>query len=821
MDNKFKFIENPSEQISNIKDYLFRILANWKWFVATIAIAMAIAYYINISSQKIYGLSTTIAVNEKQNPLFSSGTNIAFNWGGVSDKVESIRKSLTSRSHNEEVIRRLHFYIDYLKEGQFRKEDVYGETPFTLILQPNQYQLLNTLIKIEFIDDNRFELSVDFNEDENYKLINYKDETLTDFKADNKRFSKSFLIDEYINLPFLKAQIESKNNTKNLKGQLFYFQLKSINQVTGEYQNVRATGLMGTSLIELALSGPNKNRIVDYLNETVIVLSEHELDEKTNYARSTKEFIDAQFKNTSDSLKLIEDNIGKFKQDNSIYELSTEGGEIYSQTVSLDKMQKQLGDRIEYFNNLENYIKTHTNFTNIPAPAIINIEDGSISGMVGELTKLSIKKEQLSKEVTANHPSLIAVNQEVETTRNVLLENLSSLKNATKISLNNSRNRLNSYNYELNKLPSKEQKLLNYQRKFSLTESNYVFLMQKRYEADIAIAASVSDISVLDSAKDTGQGSILPRKQFNYMIALLLGTIFPLFVIIAKEVLDSRIHSTEDIEKISPIPILGVVGNNSNNSNLAVFTNPKSGIAESFRALRSNIQFLFPRSTKDKCKTIIVTSSVSGEGKTFISLNMATVFALGGKKTILVGMDLRKPRISENFDILNGKGVVNYLIGEENIEAIIQKTKIRNLDVITSGPIPPNPSELLIGSATDELMGYLKENYDYIILDTPPIALVSDAVELLKYADSTIYVVRYMYSQKGMLKMINDKYKKEEISNISIVLNDFIVKLRYGGYGNAYGYGYGYGKYANGYHENEHRSMLRKVFGRKKGEGKS
>lgn len=819
MDNKFKFIENPSEQISNIKDYLFRILANWKWFVATIVIALAIAYYINISTQRIYGLKTTIAVNEKQNPLFSSGTNIAFNWGGVSDKVESIRKSLTSRSHNEKVINRLNFYVDYLKDGRFRIEDVYGETPFMLKLQPNQYQLLNTLIKIDFIDNQRFELSVDFNDNATYKLINYKDETLIDLEGNKKRFSKIFLVNEYINLPFLKAQIEPKNDLKDLKGQSFYIRLRSINQVAGEYQNVRATGLTGTSLIELSLSGPNKNRIVDYLNETVNVLAEHELDEKTNYARSTKEFIDAQFKNTSDSLRLIEDNIGKFKQENSIYELSAEGGEIFSQTISLDKIQEQLGDRIEYFNNLESYIKTHSNFTNIPAPAIINIEDGAISGLVGKLTELSIKKNKLSKEVTPNHPSLITIDQEVETTRNVLLENLSYLKNVTRITLNNSRNRLNSYNSELNKLPSKEQKLLNFQRKYSLTESNYVFLMQKRYEADIAIAASVSDISVLDSAKDTGQGSILPRTQFNYMIALLLGAILPLFVIIAKEVLDTRIHSTEDIEKISPIPILGVVGNNGSDSNLAVFYKSKSGIAESFRALRSNIQFLFTRNTKDKCKTIIVTSSVGGEGKTFISVNMATVFALGGKKTILVGLDLRKPKIFDDFGISNEKGVVNYLIGEENLEAVIQKTKIPNLDIIIAGPVPPNPSELLISSETDEMINRLKENYDYIILDTPPIGLVSDAVELLKYADSTLYIVRQNYSHKGMLKMINEKYIKEEISNISIVLNDFTMKSRYGGYANGYGYGYGYGygKYASSYVVEEMpKSLLKRIFKRKK-----
>ena len=213
---------------------------------------------------------------------------------------------------------------------------------------------------------------------------------------------------------------------------------------------------------------------------------------------------------------------------------------------------------------------------------------------------------------------------------------------------------------------------------------------------------------------------------------------------------------------------------------------------------------------KNECKTIIITSSVSGEGKTFVSINLATVFALGGKKTILVGLDLRKPKIFGDLEITNKIGVVNYLIGEESKENIIQKTKIENLDVITSGPVPPNPYELLINSATEDLINSLKEEYDYIILDTPPIGLVSDALELLKYVDSTVYVVRQGYSQKGMLKMINEKYRKKEISNISIVLNYFEIKSKYG-----YGYGYGYGKYSNGYHEVEEKSILRKIFKRK------
>ena len=540
MENQFKFMQNPKEHISDIKDYIFRVLANWKWFVLSIVIAFGIAYYYNISAPRLYGLSSTIAVKEKTNPLFSTGTNIAFNWGGVSDKVESIRKALTSRSHNEKVVRKLNFYIDYLQEGRFRKEDVYGKTPFKLILQPNQYQLLNTLIKIDFINEDSFNLTVDFGEHTSSSLINYKDEARKVIPVSQPLFSKVFSVDEYINLPFLKGQILRTDSIDTIAGSSYFLQLNSINQVTGRYQGVRANGLSGTSLIQLSLTGTNKNRIVDYLNKTIEVLAEDELAQKTNYARSTKAFIDAQFKNTSDSLKLIEYNIGKFKKENSIYDLSAQGGLIFDQTTGLDEMGKQLKDRIVYFENLEEYIQSNSNYAKIPAPAIINIEDASIATMMGELTRLSIKKNQLATEVTGNHPSLKLINAEIETARGVLLENLSSLKSTTVISLNNSKKRLNSYNYELDKLPNKEQKLLNFERKYSLTESNFVFLMQKRYEADIAIAASVSDITVLDSAKDTGQGAILPRLQFNYMIALLLGIILPLFVIVAIEILDSK-----------------------------------------------------------------------------------------------------------------------------------------------------------------------------------------------------------------------------------------------------------------------------------------
>jgi capsular exopolysaccharide synthesis family protein len=810
MEQEFKILnsqtENVRENLSDIKGYFFRVLSNWRLFLITIPIALAVAYYVNISTERIYSLHSTIAVKEKQNPLFSTGTNIAFNWGGVSDKVESIRRVLSSRSHNEKVVRELEYYIDYLRQGRFRVEDVYGDTPFLVKLKTDKFQLTNTIITIEFIDNYRFKLSIDFGEESKVSMINYQNNKTHIYDVTTPTFSQEYKLDELIDLPFLNFTLTSVEGLGNISDKSYMIRFLSVDQSVSKYRKVNATSIPNTSLLNVSQSGPNKKRIVDYVNKTVDVLSIAALQDKTNYAFQTLDFITEQFKNTEDSLRLIESDIGKYKKSKGIYNLSLEGSQIFSETTGLDKNQRDLTDRLEYYNNLEDYINTSQNYIDVPAPAIVNIEDESIGEKIRVFTQLSTEKEKLKQEVTSNHPSLIALNQEIQTTKQILLENVSSLKNLLNLNIKNSKRRESDYNYQLKRLPEKEQKLLNFQRKYALTESNYLYLLQKGYEARTAIAATVSDITVLDSAKDTGQKSSKPRKPFNYMVGLLLGTLLPLFIIIAIEVLDTKIQTVEDIEGLSTIPILGVVGKKTTINNLSVFLKPKSTVAESFRALRSNIHFLFDRKKINESKTVMITSSISGEGKTFVSINMATVFALSGKKTILVGLDLRKPKIFGDFDIDNEEGVVNYLIGQKTIEEIIIPSKIENLDIITSGHVPPNPSELIMNSANEELMEYLKKNYEYIILDTPPVGLVADAFELVKYADVTLYVVRQGFTQKGMMKMINDKYAKKEVSNISIILNNFKIKSSYG-----YGHGYGYG-YGQGYHEVEKIPLYKKIF---------
>jgi capsular exopolysaccharide synthesis family protein len=269
---------------------------------------------------------------------------------------------------------------------------------------------------------------------------------------------------------------------------------------------------------------------------------------------------------------------------------------------------------------------------------------------------------------------------------------------------------------------------------------------------------------------------------------------------------NNSIQNTEDISKLTQIPLIGIIGVNKDSLSLAVFDKPKSALSEAFRAIRSSLQFLYKKQQVSGSKTLMITSSISGEGKTFCSINIATVFALSEKKTVILGLDLRKPRLADEFNLKNQTGVVNYLIKQNSLEEITHRTEVPNLDVILSGPIPPNPSELILSDAMREMILELKQKYDYIILDTPPVGLVSDALELAQFADVTLYIVRQNYTKKDMITLLNTRVKRGELNNASIVLNGYENKAKYGA-----AYGYGYGAYANGYHDEEEKLSVWKV----------
>jgi capsular exopolysaccharide synthesis family protein len=329
--------------------------------------------------------------------------------------------------------------------------------------------------------------------------------------------------------------------------------------------------------------------------------------------------------------------------------------------------------------------------------------------------------------------------------------------------------------------------------------------MQKLSEAKISKASATSDILLVDPPMRGG--AISPKPVQNYLLAGVLGLAIPFIIFIVFELLNNKVQSKEDIDKMTNIPFIGGVGHNPSNTNLIVKEKSKSGVAESFRALRSNLNYFTSNKTK---QVFMVSSSISGEGKTFTTINLATVFALSGKRTLIVGADMRRPKIFEDFGGSNANGLSTYLSELHEFNTVVQQTEIENLYFISGGPVPPNPSELLLKDRFDLFVRTALEKFDYVIIDTPPLALVTDAFVISKFVDHTVFVLRQNYSPKDFVRSIDEFYRLGKIKNISIMLNDIYKSgLGYGygqgySYSYSYGYGYGYGsrkKNGQGYYE--------------------
>jgi capsular exopolysaccharide synthesis family protein len=345
-------------------------------------------------------------------------------------------------------------------------------------------------------------------------------------------------------------------------------------------------------------------------------------------------------------------------------------------------------------------------------------------------------------------------------------------------------------------LPKTERELLNYKRNFTLNDNIYTFLLQKRSEAGIALASNVSDHRVIDKAKPENTLKVSPNNKLNYFIGILLGFLLPIGFISFKDFFNSKITNEYPVEDHTNIPIIGYVTHQKTANKGTVYEAPKSSIAEAFRAIRTNLQFLLV--DQQEVPVIAVTSSIAGEGKTFCSTNIAAIISMSNKRTLIVGMDLRKPQTHNQFDISNAKGLSNYLIHDATFDEIVLPTHIPKLYITPAGPIPPNPSELI---ETDRMRNFFteaKKHFDVIILDTPPVALVTDAIIISKYADVMIFVIRQNYTDKHALRFINNLYEQKKLPNLSLLINDIKIPQYVANYNYAYGYGY---KNGAGYYE--------------------
>ncbi|MBQ5454598.1 MAG: polysaccharide biosynthesis tyrosine autokinase, partial [Prevotella sp.] len=543
-----------------------------------------------------------------------------------------------------------------------------------------------------------------------------------------------------------------------------------------------------SSVVSIVMNGSNPGKIVEFTNMLMNEYVNRGLEKKNLVSENTIRFIDDELTGIQESLGSAESELKEFRTQNDLMNLDMQATQIYNNIQALERERAEMTVNVKIYKRLQDYIKEQIDDPeNLAAPSTMGIADPLLNQLVRDLVTLSQTKATQLLTQTEQHPQIVKLNEQIVTTKKTLLETINNLVINADMSLDEINKRIAKAVSETKVLPEKQQQLINYQRNFNFNDETYKYLMQRRAEAQILKASNTPDNEVLDVARLERTVRIAPRTSMNYLIALILGLLIPAVYLFLKDFFNVSISDRKDVEKLTSYPIVGQVAQTSSKDPLVVVNSPKSPIAESFRSIRTNVEFITQGKNQS---TILVTGDMQSIGKTFNAINVASIYALYGKKTVLLGFDLRKPKLFKEFGLNNNIGLSSFLSNKEPFESIIQSTTaIPSLDIITSGPIPPNPAELIASEKCDELFKLLRERYDYIIIDTPPVGLVTDAFLLMKHSDVNLFIVRQGVTNKNIFGTIIKDMESRGLK-MSIVLNGIQTNKGYGyGYGKKYGYG--------------------------------
>ncbi len=774
------------EDLINIKLIIFQILKFWKVYVAVLLIFLWIAYEYNKRQENIYELDALISVKDEQNPFFTTNMSLVFNWGGPSDKVNTIMTVFKSRRHNEKVVKQLKFYIRYYEKGKYYDIDLYGKIPFEVDLNPGAFQAVGIPFQVRFLSDDTFELSYRLDEKtEKIKLYNYETETSRIISAADipASFSKTYQTGEKIETPLFQGTVKRLKDRPLQTEKNYYFKFSDFHATVNAYRNVFVDNYKNnTSMIVLKRKGKNPLKIQDYLNTSIRILQEKLLRDKNSFATNTIRFIDSTLVYLKADLKQSGLKLQEFQKNRKEFALDNPSASLYSQLLELDKEKSLLETQRLYYESLLDYLRTNQ-LTRIPSPSIAGIDDPMVIQNTKKLTELSLQREELKKMLNTGSIAMEELDTQIENIKEVLTGNIRSAMNNLQRQMMFVQQKINVLESKLNQLPAEIKQFIDLKREFKIKDEIYSYLLQKRNEVNIVKASNQSNLKVLDEAKYTGQGPIAPKKSVNYLAALMLAIFLPTLLLVIKILNDDTIKDETEVKKITSINILGIIFHYDSNNMMPVLKESVgSRLREAFSILRTNIRLMLPPLKKDG-KTILVTSTVSGEGKTFISSNLAAINAMSKQKTILLEFDIRKPKSHKYFGLDKNKiGLIDFIENKSlQADQVIFPTGIENLDIILAGKNATSIKKEIAGILEDkriaELMETLKQKYDYIFIDTPPIGLVPDTLILNQYADLMLYVVKEGYSKRSYLHVLNEYLNKKLIDKVGIVYNNYKIDI--------------------------------------------
>ncbi|MDF9799695.1 tyrosine-protein kinase Etk/Wzc [Catalinimonas alkaloidigena] len=751
----------------NVKDVFRKIFRYWYYFLITAGICGVFAVVYLKFTVPVYLMSTSLLVQDEDG---ISGTEMIMQdiYPQAGNKnLENEIGLIQSHTIINETLKSLDFEVSYFKKEFFGNRELYHSAPFWLTVDTTTYQLRGVPMRIQPLTQKQYKVQVDAVEHE--QVCDFGEACQSEFFS--FKAYKGF------------KKLPDENDVYSIV-------INDLTKITDAYRKNLVIKRLGSesTLLELSVFGSLPKKEINFLNKLSEVYTKRNLQEKNQTASLTIDFINSQLSDVSDSLKGAENQLESFKTQENVMDISLTAANASTKLSSLETDQADLNIKLKYYNYLLKYLQDSTDINSVVAPSSVGIADPLLNELIIELKRLHKERVAINYTRTAKSNELELLNLQIANARSTIIENVTNIIESTRIALQEVNNRLAEVRRVVEKLPENEKDLMRIQRKFNLSDNLYNFLLQKRAEAGIAKASNLPDHKMVDQARIVGGEPVSPRKSLVYILAAVLTLILPTLFILVKTSLTDTITDLEQIEKLTSIPIAGkIVHVKSGNT---ISNVPNSILAESFRTLRVNLQYF---SLSGEPKVIGVTSTVSGEGKTFCAYNLASILALAKKKVILLETDLRKPRlIHHNKKLSYRYGLSNYLVGRMDWKELVQPTYIEDLQMISSGPIPPNPVELLESGNLKKLIYELRQYYDFVVIDTPPTGLVTDYVTIMNNVDVTLYVVRLDYSKTYFLTNLDKDFHQGKYKNFSLVINDVKKHNSYG-----YGYAYGYGHYYN------------------------
>jgi tyrosine-protein kinase Etk/Wzc len=771
-----------SQQDSDLLRIINLFTRNYKIYLISLLVALFLAFLFNHYAKPLYRIASSLMILEENRPQTASAEEfINSEMFGLNRGFQNELYVLKSTPVVEQTIKNLDLTVSYYLKDGFRFFDAYRSLPIRVLTLQNHVQPVNIRFMVSIHDGKNFTIRAQ--EDDAFFTNLYSGQNT--YQKKNWSFEQSAKFGDLIETPDLAFIVRSDSSVRTYyKDEYIYgFEFSSVSAITGQIKNQLDFNVIAreATVIEIGLETTSDLKGIDIVNEMMDVYSTQNVNRKNHIANVTINYIERQLGEISDSLSQTEDNLQQFRSSRQLLNVTDQATGMSEQYMTLQNQLAELVTRKRYYDYLADYIVGNNDFSNMIVPAAMGIQDEMLNGLVSGLVLAQTQRSNLIQNGQEKNPLVQRLEIQINSTKKTITENISAVRKTTDISIDEMNKRINRVKSEISRVPVTQRQLGGIERNYRLNDAIYNYLLEKRAEAKISQASNLPDNVIIEPANLVGM--ISPNSRKNYLFAFALAIMLPFGFLFFKGIISEKIEYQSRINQLTDAPLLGKIPHSGKKVNNVVYEFPKSTISEAYRALRTNIEYRFRAISH---KVILVSSSIEGEGKSFNALNIAMSYAQLGRKTLLMDFDLRKPTAYFAEKEISPIGLSSYFMEQVSLPEIVLQSPHNKLDYIPSGPIPPNPVEMLASDNIRELIEQLREQYDCFVIDSSPLAQVSDAYLLMDYADIRIIVARYNHTLKKVFHLVMNDLKEKNIENVCVVLNDNKV------YRDQYGYGYGY-----------------------------